>query len=163
MVVALTLRPFFAFLWWVVSIMLFILLYLCKASHIPMNYFMTLLTSALGLAGLGTPEGELPVLTPEAFITAARADTTAVLLDVRRPSEYAEGHLEGAQLLDWLSPSTFIEGLKHLDKQRTYYVYCRSGKRSNAAATYMLGQGFRVRDMQGGYLRWTAEGRPVVK
>ena len=151
--------------------MLFVLLYLCRASvllylhgiHIPMNYFMTLLTSALGLAGLGTPEGELPVLTPEAFITAARADTTAVLLDVRRPGEYAEGHLEGAQLLDWLSPSTFIEGLKHLDKQRTYYVYCRSGKRSNAAATYMLGQGFRVRDMQGGYLRWTAEGRPVVK
>ncbi len=91
-----------------------------------MNYFMTLLTSALGLAGLGTPEGELPVLTPEAFIEA-------------------------------------IEGVKHLDKQRTYYVYCRSGKRSNAAATYLLGQGFRVRDMQGGYLRWTAEGRPVVK
>ena len=122
-----------------------------------MNYFMTLLTSALGLAGLGTPEGELPVLAPEAFIEAARADTTAVILDVRRPGEYAEGHLEGAQLLDWLNPSSFI------DKQRTYYVYCRSGKRSNAAATYLLGQGFRVRDMQGGYLRWTAEGRPVVK
>ena len=98
-----------------------------------MNYFMTLLTSALGLAGLGTPEGELPVLTPEAFIEAARADTTAVILDVRRPGEYAEGHLEGAQLLDWLNPSSFIEGVKHLDKQRTYYVYCRSGKRSNAA------------------------------
>ena len=71
-----------------------------------MNYFMTLLTSALGLAGLGTPEGELPVLTPEAFIEAARADTTAVILDVRRPGEYAEGHLEGAQLLDWLNPSS---------------------------------------------------------
>ena len=96
-----------------------------------MNYFMTL----LGLAGLGTPEGELPVLSPEAFITAARADTTAVILDVRRPGEYAEGHLEGAQLLDWLNPSSFVEGVKHLDKQRTYYVYCRSGKRSNAAAT----------------------------
>ena len=117
----------------------------------------------LGLAGLGTPEGELPVLSPEAFITAARADTTAVILDVRRPGEYAEGHLEGAQLLDWLNPSSFVEGVKHLDKQRTYYVYCRSGKRSNAAATYLLGQGFRVCDMQGGYLRWTAEGRPVVK
>ena len=88
-----------------------------------MNYFMTLLTSALGLAGLGTPEGELPVLTPEAFIAAARADTTAVILDVRRPGEYAEGHLEGAQLLDWLNPSSFIEGVKHIDKQRTYYVY----------------------------------------
>ena len=32
MAVALTFRPFFALLWWVVSIMLFVLLYLCRAS-----------------------------------------------------------------------------------------------------------------------------------
>ena len=122
-----------------------------------MNYLMTLLASALGSYALGTPDGDVPVLTPEVFIE------TAFILDVRRPGEFAEGHLEGAQLLDWLDQPTFIEGIKHFDKKRTYYLYCRSGKRSNAAATYMQAEGFRVRDMAGGYMRWTAEGRPVVK
>ena len=80
-----------------------------------MNYLMTLLASALGSCALGSPDGEVPVLTPEVFIETARADSTAF------------------------------------------------GKRSNAAATYMQAEGFRVRDMEGGYMRWTAEGRPVVK
>jgi rhodanese domain protein len=128
-----------------------------------MNYLMTLLASAIGSCALGTLDGEVPVLTPEVFIETARADSTAFILDVRRPGEFAEGHLEGAQLLDWLDQPAFIEGIKHFDKKRTYYLYCRSGKRSNAAATYMQAEGFRVRDMEGGYMRWTAEGRPVVK
>ena len=109
-----------------------------------MNYLMTLLASALGSCALGSPDGEVPVLTPEVFIETARADSTAFILDVR-------------------DQPTFIEGIKHFDKKRTYYLYCRSGKRSNAAATYMQAEGFRVRDMEGGYMRWTAEGRPVAK
>lgn len=67
-----------------------------------MNYLMTLLASALGSCALGSPDGEVPVLTPEVFIETARTDSTAFILDVRRPGEFAEGHLEGAQLLDWL-------------------------------------------------------------
>ena len=128
-----------------------------------MNYLMTLIASALSSCTLGTPDGDVPVLTPEVFIETAHADSTAFILDVRRPGEFAEGHLEGAQLLDWLDQPAFIEGVKHFDKKRTYYVYCRSGKRSNAAASYMQAEGFRVYDMAGGYMRWTAEGRPVVK
>ena len=92
-----------------------------------MNYLMTLLASAIGSCALGTPDGEVPVLTPEVFIETARADSTAFILDVRRPGEFAEGHLEGAQLLDWLNQPAFIEGIKHFDKKRTYYLYCVVG------------------------------------
>ena len=101
-----------------------------------MNYLMTLLASALGSCALGSPDGEVPVLTPEVFIETARADSTAFILDVRRPGEFAEGHLEGAQLLDWLDQPAFIEGIKHFDKKRTYYLYCRSGSIASVCAIW---------------------------
>ena len=75
-----------------------------------------------------SPQGDgnqdpIRVLSPREFIAAAEADSTAVLLDVRRLVEYESGHLEGAILLDWQSTESFLEGLSHLDKSRTYYVY----------------------------------------
>ena len=115
-----------------------------------------------------SPQGDgnqdtIRVLSPREFIAAAEADITAVLLDVRRLVEYESGHLEGAILLDWQSTESFLEGLSHLDKSRTYYVYCRSGKRSHAATSLMQAEGFRVVDMQGGILHWQELGLPTVR
>lgn len=119
--------------------------------------------AALGLcAGCSTQSG-VKVLEPQAFIHAAEGDKTAVIVDVRRPSEYAEGHLRGAVNVDWLDEAAFAAAMSQMDKAHTYYVYCRSGRRSHEAATKMRSAGLRVVDMQGGYLRWTAEGREVTK
>lgn len=126
------------------------------------NFILSALT-AIGLFTGCNAQSQVKVLVPEAFITAVEGDTTAVILDVRRPSEYAEGHLAKAINIDWLNQEAFSKALPTLDKRRTYYVYCRSGRRSNAAATKMQDEGFKVFDMAGGYLRWTAEQRPVVK
>lgn len=126
------------------------------------NFILSALT-AIGLITGCNAQSQVKVLVPEAFITAVEGDTTAVILDVRRPSEYAEGHLAKAINIDWLDQEAFSKALPTLDKRRTYYVYCRSGRRSNAAATKMQDEGFKVFDMAGGYLRWTAEQRPVVK
>lgn len=126
------------------------------------NFILSALT-AIGLITGCNAQSQVKVLVPEAFITAVEGDTTAVILDVRRPSEYAEGHLAKAINIDWLNQEAFSKALPTLDKRRTYYVYCRSGRRSNAAATKMQDEGFKVFDMAGGYLRWTAEQRPVVK
>lgn len=119
--------------------------------------------ATLGLCSGCTAQRDVEVLSPGDFIAAAEADSAAVILDVRQPDEYAAGHLADAVNLDWLNPSEFSEGMARLDKDRTYYIYCRSGRRSNAAASKMKREGFRVFDMKGGYLQWTGEGRPVVR
>lgn len=111
------------------------------------------------LAGWGLYAGctageDIRMLEPLEFVEAARSDGTAVVMDVRRPSEYAEGHLADAVNLDWLDQAAFRKGLEQLDKGRTYYIYCRSGRRSREAATRMRQEGFAVVDMKGGYLRW---------
>ncbi len=115
---------------------------------------------AAGL-GAGCSAEEIRTLSPAEFKAAAAADTTAVLLDVRQPQEYAAGHLAGAVGLDFLDSDAFTDGVKKLDKSRTYYVYCRSGRRSRSAAELMQKAGLKVVDMRGGILGWEAEGLPV--
>ena len=116
-----------------------------------------------GQASQSAPSDGIIVLAPQAFINQAKADTTSILLDVRTSKEYAEGHLAGAHLLDYLNPETFDAGISKLDKFRTYYIYCRSGKRSHGACQKMQKQGFKVYDMEGGILNWTKLGMPVER
>ncbi|MBM0129466.1 rhodanese-like domain-containing protein [Segatella copri] len=116
-----------------------------------------------GQASQSAPSDGIIVLAPQAFINQAKADTTSILLDVRTSKEYAEGHLAGAHLLDYLNPETFDAGISKLDKSRTYYIYCRSGKRSHGACLKMKKQGFKVYDMEGGILNWTKLGMPVER
>ncbi|GGK73104.1 rhodanese-like domain-containing protein [Ornithinimicrobium pekingense] len=96
------------------------------------------------------------------FAAAVRVPGT-VVLDVRTPAEFAEGHLEGAQNLDASSPG-FTATLELLDPDDTYAVYCRSGSRSAAAMQQMLDRGFTaVYHLDGGIGAWTAAGRPTVR
>lgn len=89
-------------------------------------------------------------------------DSTAYLLDVRKPEEYSAGHIRDAHLLNWLDSVGFKHGTEGLDKSKTIYVYCRSGRRSNEAANYLADKGFRVVDMEGGILAWEQKNLPIV-
>ena len=119
--------------------------------------------AALGLFANAQSQSEVEVLEPQAFIERVKADTSAIILDVRQPEEFDEGHLAQAINLDWLNQTVFINGLAKLNKQKTYYVYCRSGRRSQAAAGKLKAEGFQVIDLKGGYLHWVEVGMPVVK
>ncbi len=119
--------------------------------------------AALGLFANAQSQSEVEVLEPQAFIERVKTDTSAIILDVRQPEEFAEGHLAQAINLDWLNQTVFINGLAKLNKQKTYYIYCRSGRRSQAAAGKLKAEGFQVVDLKGGYLHWVELGLPVVK
>lgn len=85
-----------------------------------------------------------------------------LVIDVRTPEEYREGHLEGALLID-VKDETFKEKIAELDKTRNYYVYCRSGKRSTHAQDLMLAMGFEnVCNVEGGILKMKEDGIPLV-
>ncbi|MDR0959710.1 MAG: rhodanese-like domain-containing protein [Propionibacteriaceae bacterium] len=65
----------------------------------------------------------------------------AVVIDVRTPQEYADGHLEGALNIDSASPDLQAE-LGELDKDGEYILYCRSGRRAGDVFDLMKGDGF---------------------
>lgn len=80
-----------------------------------------------------------------------------VVLDVRTPKETAQGKITGAMELDVLQDD-FAEKVEELNKQKTYLLYCRSGRRSLKAIDIMAKQGFRkIYNLQGGYTAWTAD------
>lgn len=88
----------------------------------------------LALAGCSDPD----TTTAESEI-AITQDT--VILDVRTPQEYDEGHLEGARLLDFNSGEV-AAAIPQLDPDSEYLVYCRSGNRSAQAIQLMEDAGF---------------------
>ena len=67
--------------------------------------------------------------------------TITAVIDVRTPAEYAEGHLEGALLMD-VQGMDFAAKVATLDPAGNYVVYCRSGNRSAAAIEQMKAMGF---------------------
>jgi rhodanese-related sulfurtransferase len=89
-------------------------------------------------------------------------DPDFVILDVRTAGEYADGHLEKAQNIDFYA-DTFKSTLDGLDKNKTYLIYCRSGSRSGSTLGLMKELGFRnVYNMEGGFSKWQRT-YPVVK
>ena len=103
------------------------------------------------------------VVSPKEFQTKLSDDTSAYLLDVRKPEEFEAGHLDGAHLLNWLDTESFKKETLKIDKSKTIYVYCRSGRRSSEAANYLAENGYKVVDMEGGILAWEEAKLPVVK
>jgi rhodanese-related sulfurtransferase len=85
-----------------------------------------------------------------------------VVLDVRTPEEFADGHIEGATMIDFYSPN-FRDQLAELDPDQPYLIYCRSGNRSGQTRAILEELDFAdVADVDGGIVAWQAEGLPVV-
>lgn len=89
-------------------------------------------------------QNKVVIISPQEYATAIDSDTSAIVLDVRQKAEYEKG-------------------LQSLDKTKTYYIYCRSGRRSNQAAIRMQEKGFKVFDMRGGIIAWEKAGFTIIK
>ncbi len=90
---------------------------------------------------------------PEEFAELLK-DTTVQLLDVRTPEEYAKGFIPGAILID-VKESGFMDQVRsQLSADRPVAVYCRSGRRSAAAAAELVKAGYKVTNLGGGILAW---------
>ena len=110
--------------------------------------------------------GEYPNLSPaeaREVIGKRTGDPRFVLLDVRTPKEFSEERIEGAVMVDYLSPS-FRGDLAKLDRSKSYLVYCRTGHRTEGAAKVMRELGFRnVSVLAGGITKWKEGGFPTAR
>lgn len=105
----------------------------------------------------------LKLLEAKDFSTAIERDSMAVVLDVRKPSEYQAGHIAHSMNINFLDTPLFLSEIKKLDKKHIYYIYCRSGRRSAAAAEQMRNIGLLVVDLKGGILQWKKAGLALAK
>jgi len=86
----------------------------------------------------------------------------AQLLDVRTAGEFRSGHIKGAMQANWNNEQEFTERIQSLDKNKTVYIYCLGGPRSQHAAEWMRENGFKnVVELAGGLNNWRRSGKPV--
>jgi len=86
-----------------------------------------------------------------------------IVIDIRRPEEYAAGHLKAVNMLmDYYAPD-FKDQLAKLDRNAKYLIYCRTGHRTGITLLTMKDMGFTdIHDLDGGITAWVAAGFPVV-
>jgi rhodanese-related sulfurtransferase len=76
------------------------------------------------------------------------------IIDVRTPDEFKAGHIEHAKHIDWNNASQRTQ-LLNLNKDHTYLVYCKTGRRSKAAVDFLKANGItRVFNLSGGLQHW---------
>ena len=81
-----------------------------------------------------------------------------VIIDVRTPKEWEEGIVEDAVLINIMETDHFMEEVDKMDKDLSYFIYCRSGNRSGQACQYMDSKGFtKTYNLVGGMLEWKGE------
>jgi rhodanese-related sulfurtransferase len=109
-----------------------------------------------------SPEGTITKVTPEEALVLIQKNSNNpdfVIIDVRRESDFAAGHIEGAVNIPWATLGGTIDSL---DKSKTYLTYCRDG--CGAAGGKLQQFNFqKIYDISGGYDRWVGEGFPIVK
>lgn len=77
-----------------------------------------------------------------------------ILVDVRTPEEFENGHIANAINIDWFDVD-FAQKFNAFDKDEAIYVYCKKGGRSAKAQDKLLALGFKnVVDLEGGYDAW---------
>jgi rhodanese-related sulfurtransferase len=109
------------------------------------------------LTALNTVQAQFVNITPEQAAVKIKKKRI-VVLDVRTKEEFAQGHLPRAVNMDVQDSVNFMQQIQSLRKNKTYVVYCRSGKRSVKASEILLNNQFKhIYNMEGGILAWKGE------
>ena len=87
----------------------------------------------------------------------------ALVLDIRKPEEFAQGHVNGAKHLASDQILSAGENFKRF-KDKPVVVYCDSGSLAAAAVRQLIEQGFtKAFTLRGGFAGWRADNLPVAK
>ena len=105
---------------------------------------------------------QVPTDTLQVWLKGSPKRKDLILLDVRKPDEYAVSHLLGARLAP--SKDEALNVLRDVPADQCIVVYCSVGYRSSELAEILMKTGFtEVYNLEGSIFRWANEGRPVYR
>jgi phage shock protein E len=105
----------------------------------------------------GTP---VPKLTAIAVNEKLKFGKHPLVIDVRQPEEFRQGHIAGSKLIPL---GELRKRMKELPQGREIVCVCASGSRSGSAAKVLAKEGYTVFDMQGGMHAWRRAKLPLQK
>ncbi len=97
-------------------------------------------------------------LSPAEAAKAIKANPNLIIIDIRTPQEFANGHIPNAVNIDFKS-SDFKKRIEKLDREKSYLVHCRSGGRSEQSLPIFKKLGFKqLVHLKTGILGWQQVG-----
>ena len=92
------------------------------------------------------------------WISQFQSDGNAIILDVRTPEEFETSRIPNSKNIDFYNPQNFMQEIEKLDRDNSYYLYCRTGVRSANSCQLMNELGFnKVYNLLGGIVEWKGE------
>ncbi|TKH41473.1 rhodanese-like domain-containing protein [Paenibacillus sp. FSL R10-2782] len=91
-------------------------------------------------------------ITPQQLAARLKQNEEIVIIDVREPAEWSEGHIESAKHIPL---GQLLERQHELDPKQETIIVCRSGNRSGLACELLGEKGFNAVNMIGGMNEWT--------
>ena len=90
------------------------------------------------------------------FKTLFANDSMLQIVDVRTLEEYNSGFIKGAVLLDVKQDGFLQKAINRLDNSKPVYLYCKSGSRSQKAASELIrSKKFKtIYYLKGGFTEW---------
>jgi len=121
---------------------------------------VSLLVSGCG-PGAATDVGSEGIA-PEALAERLEENSTPLILDVRTPAEYAEGHVPGAVNVPHTEVEAWLAGRQPATDTEVV-VYCETGPRAARAEAALRDAGFeRLRHLEGNMRAWRARDLPCA-
>jgi glyoxylase-like metal-dependent hydrolase (beta-lactamase superfamily II)/rhodanese-related sulfurtransferase len=116
-----------------------------------------------GWAAMGLPvaSGDVQDISPAQLAALVKEDPGLVVIDVREPWEWRQGHIEGAVLMPL---GQLAARLHEIDSSQAVAVVCASGSRSLSAAALLGQKGIpKVYNLAEGMNGWEHEDLPVIR
>lgn len=128
------------------------------------SLILVLLTGIVSSCSAAPPvSGEIRDISVADAAELVKSNDSVVVLDIRTPGEFQQGHIKGAKHIDFLAEG-FDEKIAKLDKNTTYLMHCASGGRSGKALANFKSRGFTsILHLKDGFMGWKAAGLPVTK
>ncbi len=102
----------------------------------------------------------LPSLSAKDLFEKTKGSKRPLILDVREAVEYRAGHILGAKLIPL---GELKKKMKELPLDKEIVCVCATGSRSHSATSLLMGNGYKVINLNGGMNVWERSGFPVKK
>jgi len=118
------------------------------------------LASLLLLTACSAFDSGVATMTQQELLQRIETKADILILDVRTPGEFRDGHIPGASHLDHRQVESRISEIEPY-RNRPVVVYCLSGIRAGMVESYLIEQGFtQVRHLQGDWSAWESNKLP---
>ncbi len=114
------------------------------------------------LFGGGNRGHSLEEISVQQLAEKRQRNEQVIIVDVREPYEYKEGHISGSKLIPLGQLTQHLNELG--DKDQEIIMVCRSGSRSSSASRQLAGLGYKkILNLQGGMMSWQRSGLRVER